>query len=359
MVGSRASWGDSVPPLTVGRRGLTRILLRTSHSLALAAGAWAVAPASAGTKQDLNAAKARLAAAQSSLNAAAVRWQSAEQQLFELRAGLSDARARIVQLREELAQDRARLEAHARAAFMLGVDGGAISAILESTSFADFADRVEYASSVVNDDVDLAIAVRVRAEELSRARTRLAETSAAQADAVSALHRDQMDLQARVAAVNGEVERLQRQLTREQQQQVGLPTGPPSLVAGAIQTCPVRGPTSFVDSFGWPRPGGRVHEGIDLIAAEGTPVVAVHAGSASRNSSDLGGNGVVLHHDGGADWTYYAHLSAYAATGHVEVGTVIGYVGHTGDATTNHLHFEYHPGGGDAVDPYRALLAVC
>jgi murein DD-endopeptidase MepM/ murein hydrolase activator NlpD len=276
-----------------------------------------------------------------------------------MRGDLSDARARIAQLREELAQDKARLEAHARAAFMLGVDGGAISAVLESTSFADFADRVEYASSVVNGDMDLAIAVRVRAEELRRARIRLVETSAAQADAVAALHRDQMDLQARVAAVSGEVDRLHRQLTREQQRQVGLPTGPPFLVAGAIQTCPVRGPTSFVDSFGWPRPGGRVHEGIDMIAAEGTPVVAVHAGSATRNPSDLGGNAIVLHHDGSADWTYYAHLSAYGATGHVEVGAVIGYVGHTGDTSTNHLHFEYHPGGGDAVDPYRALLAVC
>jgi peptidoglycan LD-endopeptidase LytH len=344
--------------VSAGRRGLTRILLRTSLCLVLAAGAWA-APASAGTKQDLDAAKARLAAAQSSLDAATARWQSAEQRLFELRVSLSDTRVRVAQLQEELARDQARLEAHARAAFMLGAEGGAISTVLEATSFSDLADRVEYASSVVNGDEDLAIAVRVRSEELQRVRTRLAETSAAQADAVSDLHRDQMDVQAEVTALNAEVDRLDRQLTREQQQQIGLPAGPPSVGTGAIQTCPVRGPTSFVDSFGWPRPGGRVHEGIDMLAAEGTPVVAVHAGSATRNPNDLGGNAVVLHHDGSADWTYYAHLSAYGATGHVAVGTVIGYVGHTGDTTTNHLHFEYHPGGGDAVDPYRALLAVC
>ena len=61
----------------------------------------------------------------------------------------------------------------------------------------------------------------------------------------------------------------------------------------------------------------------------------------------------------GGDWTYYAHLSRYGQMGTVSVGTVIGYVGATGDTNVNHLHFEYHPGGGAAVDPYNALRAVC
>ena len=119
------------------------------------------------------------------------------------------------------------------------------------------------------------------------------------------------------------------------------------------------GNTSFVDSFGWPRPGGRTHQGIDLIAAHGTPIVAVAPGNARSASSVLGGLGVVLEHDSGGDWTFYAHLSSYAAVGRVSAGTVIGYVGSTGDTTVNHLHFEYHPSGGAAVNPYSALVAVC
>jgi len=70
----------------------------------------------------------------------------------------------------------------------------------------------------------------------------------------------------------------------------------------------------------------------------------------------------VVFHDGSADWTFYTHFSSYAGPsdgGHVSAGETIGLVGATGDTTVNHLHFEYHPGGGAAVDPYAALLGVC
>ena len=87
-------------------------------------------------------------------------------------------------------------------------------------------------------------------------------------------------------------------------------------------------------------------------------MVAVAPGNARSASSVLGGLGVVLEHDSGGDWTFYAHLSSFGAGGHVTAGTVIGYVGATG-TTVNHLHFEYHPSGGAAVDPYAALVAVC
>ena len=123
--------------------------------------------------------------------------------------------------------------------------------------------------------------------------------------------------------------------------------------SGAIQTCPVAGPNSFVDSFGDARPGGRAHEGIDMIAAQGTPVVAVHSGTVHRTSSSIGGYGIVMFHDGSSDWTFYTHFDRYGAYGegaHVSAGTVIGYVGNSG-TTVYHLHFEYHPGGGAAVEP--------
>ncbi len=53
------------------------------------------------------------------------------------------------------------------------------------------------------------------------------------------------------------------------------------------------------------------------------------------------------------------HLSSFAAWGEVEEGDVVGYVGITGNASSPHVHFEWHPDGGAAVDPYHQLNEVC
>jgi murein DD-endopeptidase MepM/ murein hydrolase activator NlpD len=129
---------------------------------------------------------------------------------------------------------------------------------------------------------------------------------------------------------------------------------------GRVDTCPVDGPYFVVDTFGAPRPGGRFHEGIDLQTARGTPIVAALPGFVRRVPNSLGGNAVIVDSAGGT-YAYYAHLSAYGANGSVQAGDVIGYAGATGDARglIPHLHFELHPGGGDAVDAFADLQAVC
>lgn len=137
---------------------------------------------------------------------------------------------------------------------------------------------------------------------------------------------------------------------------------PPPAPAGTGTVCPVQGAVEFVDSFGAARSGGRGHQGVDMMAAQGTPTVAPVSGTVEHTDSGLGGLSWYVHGDDGN--TYYgAHLSAYENTGvgWVAAGTVIGYVGATGNAAggSPHLHFELHPGGGAAVDPYDLVASIC
>ena len=129
-----------------------------------------------------------------------------------------------------------------------------------------------------------------------------------------------------------------------------------------IWKCPVQGPVSFTDSWGAARSGGRSHKGTDMMAAAGTPTVAPVSGRVEHRGSSLGGLSWWVYGDDGNEY-YGTHLSGYenVGAGHVERGTVIGYVGSSGNASASapHLHFEFHPGGGAAINPYPRLIEVC
>jgi peptidoglycan hydrolase-like protein with peptidoglycan-binding domain len=142
-------------------------------------------------------------------------------------------------------------------------------------------------------------------------------------------------------------------------------TTPVSTPANGSILFPMPKTCKFWDTWGAPRSGGRKHQGVDIMAASGTPLFAVANGTITKRQTaytgSLAGNALWLTT---ADGTYYfyAHLSAFAdgigAGSKVTAGQLIGYVGKTGNASVPHLHFEVHPKGGSAVNPYPIVKAV-
>lgn len=119
---------------------------------------------------------------------------------------------------------------------------------------------------------------------------------------------------------------------------------------------PIKGAATYAREFNPPK-----HNGVDIFAERGTPILAPDAGAVTFAIDPLGGNVANLKLADGRRY-YFAHLERYEGQSGriVAAGDVIGYVGNTGNArgTSPHLHFEVHDASGGAVDPYPLLEEV-
>jgi hypothetical protein len=138
----------------------------------------------------------------------------------------------------------------------------------------------------------------------------------------------------------------------------GIPDVP--LIISVERPFPVAGLAYWADDWHAYRccPKPHLHQGVDMMAAGGTPLIAVANGVITNKINDPLWSGLAISITDGAGTRYfYAHLSAFAPGiqlgQRVQMGQVIGYVGNTGDAAggPTHLHFEVHPYGGAAVPP--------
>jgi peptidoglycan LD-endopeptidase LytH len=131
----------------------------------------------------------------------------------------------------------------------------------------------------------------------------------------------------------------------------------PSVLSVPVANVSVR---NLRDTWGASRSEGREHQGIDIFAAKGTPVVSTTRGIVWKiGQNRLGGNAVWVLGPGG-QLHYYAHLDRFSGIqvrDRIVEGTVLGFVGNTGNAarTQPHLHYGIYTLSGEAFNPFPLL----
>ncbi|MDP8955523.1 MAG: peptidoglycan DD-metalloendopeptidase family protein [Actinomycetota bacterium] len=355
-----------------------------------------VQSATADTKQELDAARAKLEAIEDRLGAnqqqlMALRTRASaivaqinqiESVIALIQAELNTVQKEILAARKELLKTQAQLDRRARAAYESG-GGLALEFILGSTSLRDLSSRMEIVDRATDSDRRLIKRVQrlkarlehrqTKLEELEQQRLQerelvkaqyaaLQEQLAAQTVVIAQINSDRRAAESLVRKL---AEKHRREIARArrlarlaaQAQQSAAPTGP--AIGGVLEICPVDQPRSYIDDWGFPRSGGRAHAGNDIFAPYGAPIRAPFPGNAVAGSGGLGGLSVKVY--GSQGYVYNAHLSRLGTLGQVSTGTVIGFVGQSGNAagTPPHNHFEWHPGNGGAVNPFPYLNAVC
>jgi murein DD-endopeptidase MepM/ murein hydrolase activator NlpD len=301
-----------------------------------------------------------VAGAQKRANAAAARLNMAETALAKAEAEVGRLKAQTDAASVKLRGALSRVRAFAVRRY---IDSG--QSLVQWLGEADASQAMRKQSMlrlVLVGDADAVAEYRAARADLDAARAGIEQRLAAQQDAVKRLRKERADIAAELAKLAKAAQEAEaRKRAAASRNRSAAPAASTRAVAVTGNwTCPVAGPHAFSNDWHQPRSGGRLHQGTDILAPRGTPVVANVSGTVNRHSSSLGGQSYYLRGDDGN--TYYgAHLQSYAAQGRVSIGTVIGYVGTSGNASGGppHLHFEIHPGGGAAVNPYPTLVRYC
>jgi murein DD-endopeptidase MepM/ murein hydrolase activator NlpD len=277
---------------------------------------------------------------------------------------LDETDVRLKKIEGEIAATEAELERSrrlltSRVARMYRSDAVDYLAVLfQANSFQDMTTRLDYLQRIGNADAEVIKETTALAAKLSREQAALEDERVHRAAAVDELADKKAALEKKLSSKKREYEAVKAKLAAQARSSSGssssarAPAGPNGMVF------PVQGVCYYSDTWGASRSGGRrSHKGTDIMAPHGTPCVAVLSGTVRTKSNRLGGKTIWLTADNGWQF-YYAHLQGYAVSGgRVSAGQTIGYVGSTGNASAGapHLHFQIHPGGGSAVNPYRYL----
>lgn len=299
--------------------------------------------------RDREAAEERLDTLQRQLEDIQSRYHGAEEEIAQLEAERDGLAAQATQVQEAL-QTRLREQ------FKHG-GSPVLAALLSAEGVTESLERAGLLNALDRRDQ----VVLERADALS---TQMAQSAAL-------IESKRADLEALLAEMEGVAAQVEKELSALQRQERDLRSRQERqrIISRGAQSgtyaCIIQGPYHYINSWGFPRSGGRGHKGTDVMGRMNAEVYAFTNGRiTSMKSGGLGGIVLYLWGDDGVKY-YYAHLSKYASTSYVgkrvEAGELIAYNGSTGNASSSapHVHFEVHPGGGGAANPYHWLTPVC
>jgi peptidoglycan LD-endopeptidase LytH len=294
-------------------------------------------------------------------DAAAVRYDRAVAQLSKLADEIARLQRRIGDAEARLGPLRANVTRRAVAVYTSDRGLDAFSGFANGHDMVESARAAKLASGASAREYAAIKAIAGASVEMARRRDELDTRRVEQQRAIEDLRTERKTIEMALALMVKRDRALQSRVivraSRDQRAPYDVPSSPIPVVTDF--TCPIRGPLTFSDSWGAPRPGGRRHEGTDLMSAQGTDNVAVVSGTFETHHSGAGGLSIYLHGDDGHTY-YYAHLSQVVGPDRrVAQGELIGRTGSTGNAGTPHTHFEFHPNGGRAVNSYPLIKAHC
>lgn len=321
----------------------------------------AVAPAGADSisekKEQARAVESQLASLQSELNRLTAELSQTESRLYAVEVDIEKNQVELNAAEAELERWRGILAERCVAMYKEG-NFSAMEVFLDCEDFETFLNSYDYMRRIGEHDTEAILATRNLMSEIQQRR--------------AALESQRAEYEAHLKNVQSQKSAIQSKLNEQKAILAGLDSDIASMIssrygggAGYVDVGPVNGlyfpvagPHSYTNDWGAPRSGGRRHRGCDIMAARGTPCVAITSGTVVQRSGGNAGLYIFLYGDNGHTY-YYMHLDGYAASGRVSAGQIIGYVGDTGNARgCPHLHFEFHPNGGGAVNPYPLLTAI-
>ena len=293
-----------------------------------------------------------MAVAQARLDESTRKIEVLEDRLETADHRIEEIEERVEQLKKRDAKLEAEVVERAKTLYMSG-RGDMLQALFGAKSIGELSDAAEMLSQVSLDDSGVFIDLARSRAELTKLQDELLGRQKELRDSFDALKKEHDKQQAMFDAIAADYESLQDRVA---------PSAPSAarIRATGGMFCPVGGPTSFVDSWGAPR-SGHTHQGVDMMGSYGTPLIAIVSGTVTYAAYDgSGGNMIFISGDDGNAYWYMHNQENYVTGGRVTAGQTIGTLGDTGNAAgTPHLHFEYHPGGGSAVNPYPLVASLC